>query len=386
MAPPAERAFLHLDGPQATLSLDAAAGESLIEWRKSDPARVDFHIAGQFHLRADIRRLMEAFDEKLAEQTRLMKERMREALERGKPSPVGEQAVSSAQSELDFALALLRQVDGIYDEHGQYGHGLNLCGLLGLRKPIVMWTRDVGDKQGAEFVANPDAYLQRHLYMGSYLTEPFPGNDHTILPVDWAEKYYMDYGPLFDAISGKKWVLQPHVIEVQGQKAKANLFEVPGGYVIPVTFGGEQASVKVFLRRLPKLAGQKTFRIEAINPGSNRWVSVKATEDGELLTLDVPLRRGCAMVKLAHTWIKPQNHYFVTPITLEMGTVIEGTKIHYTLDGSEPTIRSPLYSAPLPLEKTTTVKMAVFKPKFFRRGTMVGSVITANFVKVPPSS
>ena len=32
---------------------------------------------------------------------------------------------------------------------------------------------------------------------------------------------------------GKKWVLLPHVVEVADKAAAVNLFEVPGGYVIP---------------------------------------------------------------------------------------------------------------------------------------------------------
>ena len=103
----------------------------------------------------------------------------------------------------------------------------------------------------------PDAYFQRHLYLGGYPTAPYPGNNHCIKPGNArAEKYYLDYGPLLDAMRGKKWVLLPHVIEVADQKARANLFSVPGGYVMPVIFGGKEKSVEVTLNRLPALPGQ----------------------------------------------------------------------------------------------------------------------------------
>ena len=55
---------------------------------------------------------------------------------------------------------------------------------------------------------------------------------------------------------GKKWVLLPHAVEVADQKARANLFAVPGGYVMPVVFGGKAKSVEVVLRGLPRLPGQ----------------------------------------------------------------------------------------------------------------------------------
>ncbi len=56
---------------------------------------------------------------------------------------------------------------------------------------------------------------------------------------------------------GKKWVLPPHVVEVVGNKAKANLFEVPGGYALPVTFGGKASTATVVLAGLPRLPGQE---------------------------------------------------------------------------------------------------------------------------------
>ena len=48
----------------------------------------------------------------------------------------------------------------------------------------------------------------------------------------------LDYGPLLDAMRGKKWVLAPHCVESILPQVKVNLFEVPGGYALPVTFGG----------------------------------------------------------------------------------------------------------------------------------------------------
>ena len=66
-------------------------------------------------------------------------------------------------------------------------------------------------------------------------------------------------------------VLLPHVIEVAGQKARANLFSVPGGYVIPVVFGGKEKTVEVTLNGLPRLPGQDGFRVEVIHSGEEQW-------------------------------------------------------------------------------------------------------------------
>lgn len=190
-------------------------------------------------------------------------------------------------------LELLRYVDGIYCEFAHVGTALNGSGLLGLRKPVLGWTADVSNLK-----PDPDGFLQRYLHMGVYPTAPLAGNDHTIGPDPWAEQYYMDYGKLFDAIRGKKWVLEPHVIEVVDNKAKTNLFEIPERYAIPVTFGGSEQSVTVRLRNLPKLPGQSTLVAEVIHPGEANWQTLAVNEQEGVITLNVPLQRGCAMVQL----------------------------------------------------------------------------------------
>ena len=168
-------------------------------------------------------------------------------------------------------LDLLRQFDGIYDEVGDQPCSVNLSGLMGINKPVMQWT-SVAENIRKE----PDAYFQRHLHLGAFLTAPLPGNDHTLLPNPEIEQYYLDYGPLLDALRGKHWLLLPHVIRVEGEKALANIFEVPGGYVIPVTFGGKESAVQVVLQNLPRLPGQKGFRAEAIQPGETRPVASEA--------------------------------------------------------------------------------------------------------------
>lgn len=56
-----------------------------------------------------------------------------------------------------------------------------------------------------------------------------------------------------------------------------------------------------------------------------------------------------------------------------------GATIRYTLDGSEPTVASPVYAEPLDIERTTTVKARAFAPGLDDR-----FVATAAFAKVTP--
>lgn len=190
-------------------------------------------------------------------------------------------------------LDTLKDLDGFYDEFGHIPPSFNLTALQAVRRPYLAWTPDVGTLRH-----DPDAYLQRHLYMGAFPTAPYPGNDHTILPDDWAERYYMDYGPLLDTLRGRKWVLAAHAVSVTGGQALANVFSVPGGYVVPVTFGGKQGEATVVLKGLPELKTGRKERAVALHPGASGEAAVECRRDGEALRMRVPLVRGCAMVRL----------------------------------------------------------------------------------------
>jgi hypothetical protein len=184
---------------------------------------------------------------------------------------------------------LARYLDGFYDEHGDFGFSINTTSYLALRKPAAMWTRDE-----EQLKPDPDAIMQRSLYMGVFLTAPVPGNDHCLAPSAWVDRQYLDYGPLFAALRGRKWVLLPHVIEVESPSL-ANVFEVPKGYVVFVGFAGSRELVHVSLKNL-HLRG---FRAEEIVPGDAAWKPVAVRASHSTFELDVPLKRGAAVVRLA---------------------------------------------------------------------------------------
>ena len=226
-------------------------------------------------------------------------------------------------------LDVYRQIDGFYDEYGYDGRGLNSTALMGMRKLVMVWTYNE-----SLFRPDPDTFFQRHLLMGAYPTAPYPWNNHCLLPdMNWenrgadlaqedadgtrgfyykygslferdtghqwmkTEKYYLAYGPLLDAMRGKKWVLAPHCVEVFGDTAKVNLFQVPGGYAMPVCFGGGAEFAEVILRNIPGLDNLKYSVIHPdVETAEVPTVLSKAKEGA--LRLRVPLRHGCAMVTL----------------------------------------------------------------------------------------
>ena len=75
---------------------------------------------------------------------------------------------------------------------------------------------------------------------------------------------------------------------------------------------------------------------------------------------------------------------FVDATTATLGyrpgdPVTADTALRYTLDGTEPTLKSPAYTAPLPLTKTTTVKM-----RTFTKDQPIGVTISTVFSKLVP--
>jgi hypothetical protein len=54
----------------------------------------------------------------------------------------------------------------------------------------------------------------------------------------------------------------------------------------------------------------------------------------------------------------------VSPLTLALSGVSAPNEIHYTTDGSEPTINAPTYSGPIPINQTRVVRAAAFRPGY----------------------
>jgi hypothetical protein len=190
-------------------------------------------------------------------------------------------------------LDILRHVDGLYDEHADFGPSKNMNALLGMFKPTIGWAREEN-----KFKPDPDTFMQRYLYLGTFPMAPFPQNDHSILPSAEGDKVYTDYGPMFTAMRGRKWVLLPQVIRIDQGDAKANLFKVPGGYVIPVTFGGSATSSNLTLSGIPEIVAGKKLKCEVIHPGEDAWKDCAFRQKESAIALKVSLSRGCAMVRL----------------------------------------------------------------------------------------
>lgn len=188
---------------------------------------------------------------------------------------------------------LMEQIDGIYDEFGNNPSSLNLCTQLALFKPIIAWTISKND-----FQPNPDAYFQHHLYLGAFLTVPFPGNDHTITPDTAIEKFYLDYGEMFNAIKGRQWMLSANIINVENDIAKANVFKVKDKVMIPVIHGAANNRVNLRLNLPNDLFKKDKVVVKVLYPGESKWKKITITKWKAEIKLPVTLKRGCALVSL----------------------------------------------------------------------------------------
>ena len=185
---------------------------------------------------------------------------------------------------------MMRHLDGLYEE---YYHPTNIAAsaLICVRKPVIVW------KGPAD-----DAGFQRLLLLGVFPSVPYPGADHNSRgspdATDAHQQIYKDYGPLFAAIMGKRWLLVPHIVDVVGGKALANVFRTNAGWAVCVVLGGDAAGATVRLRRAADAPPWEKLTCRAVHPGRDAPADLSGTPDGDWFVLDVPLVRGCAVVKL----------------------------------------------------------------------------------------
>ena len=186
---------------------------------------------------------------------------------------------------------LLNHVDGIFDEFTYAGAPLNFTAFLCVNKPALGWT----DRAKTVLNEGGDTFFQKYLYLGVFPMCPFPENDHCIHPDEEVDRIYLDYGPLMKLMQSRQWVLEAHAVAVENNLAKANIFKIPDGYSVPVIYG-EDDKVRVKITNIGGLNKQSVCA--AYHPGKDTPVHLELNKNSDGWFLDVPLERGCAMVKI----------------------------------------------------------------------------------------
>ena len=93
---------------------------------------------------------------------------------------------------------------------------------------------------------------------------PLPAADHCIGYNSTIVPWYVNYGPLFKELAGKRYNLQPHAVAVTAGTAVANAFVLNGTLIYPVALAttdsvtlelrGVEASVTAFEATYPGAA------------------------------------------------------------------------------------------------------------------------------------
>lgn len=162
----------------------------------------------------------------------------------------------------------------------------------------------------------------------------------------------------------------------------------------PVAPGSNEylLTAPLFSKATVSLPGNKSLEIIANNPEKNTYIKgVKLNgkeisnnfithsqimEGGtlEFVLTDAPVTERDGLATLPYSMSKEKVvsppyvdrdlYLFFDSITFGIGCATPEAEIRYTLDGSEPTEASLLYTGPLTLDKTTTVKARAYKKNF----------------------
>ncbi len=77
-------------------------------------------------------------------------------------------------------------------------------------------------------------------------------------------------------------------------------------------------------------------------------------------------------------FVSKGDRTFMKSTTIELGTVLGENAIHYTLNGSQPSMESPVYQSPIPISETTTLRAFAAK-----KNGQKSQTVEAKFFKIP---
>merc|ERR1712232_11437 len=152
----------------------------------------------------------------------------------------------------------------------------------------IMWTSSNMECCPDEDAA--DVYFQRRLYMGVYPMAPIPGENHCITWNTTVVPWFVNYGPLFSAMQGKRFNLQPHPVEViapLNSGLAVNAFLQGDVHLYPVMLV-PMPNVTLKLRGLP----QDVVGFEATYPGDEMgtWAPIRNVSNLGAGCWEIPLR------------------------------------------------------------------------------------------------
>jgi hypothetical protein len=187
-----------------------------------------------------------------------------------------------------------------------------------------------------------------------------------------------DYGPMFDALRGRRWALHARPIVCdEPAKATVNLFTIPGGCLAVVTAAGDAKEAKVRLPSLPLPEGVEKLEAWSIVP-AGEWEALAAPRQGKDWSLTVPIKRGCGVARLHWAWIEPFQPWWKVRPSIDVQTTVAGAEIRAETDGKNLTDKSPVWKQPLTPSGSMTLRAGVWK-----QGRKIGGDLVATFMETP---
>lgn len=252
----------------------------------------------------------------------------------------------------------------------------DLDSLFTVSSEVVGDLVDVTGLVGQYAHGNEPSHHMAYLY--SYIGQPWKTQQWTRRLLDEM------YQPTPEGIIGN---------EDCGQMSAWYILSSLGFYSVCPGSGQFVLTSPLFDRATMRLANGKTLTITANQPGKNRYIT-RVTLNGQeiktcYLTYDQLMGGGTLDFTLAaapdKTWgtdpsaapysftekptvsipyIANDLALFEDEVTARLASTTPGAIIHYTLDGTDPTPESPIYSSPLLLKETTEIKAKAYKEGF----------------------
>lgn len=124
--------------------------------------------------------------------------------------------------------------------------------------------------------------------------------------------------------------------------------------------------------------GEWTERVADLTGRTDVYIQIAYAGSTAVRTIDDITLTEASAASVAAPVFDPETEVFEDEVEVKLTCLTEGAEIHYTLDGSEPSAATTLYSAPFQLSATTTVKAIAIKD------AVLSSIAEKTYTKVEP--
>lgn len=319
--------------------------------------------------------------------------------------PFNPNAVSRDLTEAtpwQYRFGAIHDINGMINQFGGMENFEAALDSIFIAPPVQGELSDITGTIGQYAHGNEPSHHVAYLY--NYIGKPWKTQEMTRRLLDEM------YKPTPDGICGN---------EDCGQMSAWYVLTALGLYDVAPGSGNLTLTTPLFDKAEIKLPEGKVLTITANDPGKNRYIEkvelngneisgnfiafkdlVKGGELKFTLTDKPAVDRGTALVqaetysmtkekRVSMPYISKDIYLFTDSISVEIECATKGAEIHYTLDGSDPTDKSPVYSSPIVLDKTEVIKAVGTLQGYAQSPMMVMTATKAEYapaLKVNPSA